>query len=192
MADDPASARRVMHQSGKLQVLLKTLDAIKSRGEKVILFMVTKRLQRLLKLWLDQIYGLDVAIINGDTAAVAKKSDVLSRKQLITQFEAASGFNILIMSPVAAGVGLTVVGANHVVHLERHWNPAKEAQASDRVYRIGQKKPVTIHLPAVLHPDFDAFDVHLDRLLRGKLMLKDAVVTPESVSENEVLKSMGL
>jgi len=192
MADDPASARRVMHQSAKLQVLLKTLDAIKSRGEKVILFMVTKRLQRLLKLWLDQIYGLDVAIINGDTAAVAKKSDVLSRKQLITQFEAASGFNILIMSPVAAGVGLTVVGANHVVHLERHWNPAKEAQASDRVYRIGQKKPVTIHLPAVLHPDFDAFDVHLDRLLRGKLMLKDAVVTPESVSENEVLKSMGL
>jgi len=192
MADDPASARRVMHQSAKLQVLLKTLDAIKSRDEKVILFMVTKRLQRLLKLWLDQIYGLDVAIINGDTAAVAKKSDVLSRKQLITQFEAASGFNILIMSPVAAGVGLTVVGANHVVHLERHWNPAKEAQASDRVYRIGQKKPVTIHLPAVLHPDFDAFDVHLDRLLRGKLMLKDAVVTPESVSANEVLKSMGL
>jgi len=168
------------------------LDAIQKGGEKVILFMVTKRLQRLLKLWLDQIYGLDVAIINGDTAAVSKKSDVLSRKQLITEFEAKAGFNILIMSPVAAGVGLTVVGANHVVHLERHWNPAKEAQASDRVYRIGQKKPVSIHLPAVLHPEYDAFDVHLDRLLRGKLMLKDAVVTPEVVSENEVLKSMGL
>lgn len=173
-------------------MLLASLDAIKSKGEKVILFMVTKRLQRLLKLWLDQIYGLDIAIINGDTAAVSKKSDVLSRKQLITQFEAAESFNVLIMSPVAAGVGLTVVGANNVIHLERHWNPAKEAQASDRVYRIGQEKPVNIHLPAILHPEFDSFDVHLDRLLRGKLMLKDAVVTPEAVSETEVMKSMGL
>ncbi|TYC63810.1 DEAD/DEAH box helicase [Marinobacter sp. BW6] len=192
VTNDAQSARNVMKESAKLAVLLGSLDSIRKRGEKVILFMVTKRLQRLLKLWLDQIYGLDIAVINGDTAAVAKKSDVLSRKQLITQFEAKDGFNIMIMSPVAAGVGLTVVGANHVVHLERHWNPAKEAQASDRVYRIGQTKPVSIHLPAVLHPEYDAFDVHLDRLLRGKLMLKDAVVTPEAVSENEVLKSMGL
>ena len=192
VTNDARSAKKVMQESAKLAVLITSLDAIRTRGEKVILFMVTKRLQRLLKLWLDQIYGLDIAVINGDTAAVSKKSDVLSRKQLITQFEAKDGFNILIMSPVAAGVGLTVVGANHVIHLERHWNPAKEAQASDRVYRIGQTKPVSIHLPAVLHPEYDAFDVHLDRLLRGKLMLKDAVVTPEAVSENEVLKSMGL
>lgn len=185
-------ARYIMAESGKLAVLLDVLDRIQSAREKVILFMVTKRLQRLLKLWLDQIYGLNISIINGDTAAVPKRSDVLSRKQLITAFEAVPGFNVLIMSPVAAGVGLTVVGANHVVHLERHWNPAKEAQASDRVYRIGQKKEVHIHLPAVLHPQFDAFDVHLDRLLRGKLMLKDAVVTPEAVSEGEMIQSMGL
>jgi len=93
---------------------------------------------------------------------------------------------------MAAGVGLTVVGANHVIHLERHWNPAKEAQASDRVYRIGQQKPVFIHLPTLTHPQYDAFDVHLDRLLRGKLMLKDAVVTPEAVSEREMAQAMGL
>ncbi|MGK4551199.1 hypothetical protein, partial [Pseudomonas aeruginosa] len=61
-----------------------------------------------------------------------------------------------------------------------------------RVYRIGQTKPVFIHLPAVTHPQFDSFDVHLDRLLRGKLMLKDAVVTPEAVSESEMIQSMGL
>ncbi|WP_241235203.1 helicase-related protein, partial [Pseudomonas aeruginosa] len=117
---------------------------------------------------------------------------IFHQRQQIAEFEAKSGFNILIMSPVAAGVGLTVIGANHVVHLERHWNPAKEAQASDRVYRIGQTKPVFIHLPAVTHPQFDSFDVHLDRLLRGKLMLKDAVVTPEAVSESEMIQSMGL
>lgn len=192
MTGTAKEARLVIAESGKLTVLLELLDQIRQKDEKVILFMVTKRLQRLLKLWLDQIYGLNVAIINGDTAAVAKKADILTRKQLITAFEAKPGFNLIIMSPVAAGVGLTVVGANHVVHLERHWNPAKEAQASDRVYRIGQKKEVHIHLPAVLHPQYDSFDVHLDRLLRGKLMLKDAVVTPEAVSENEMVKAMGL
>lgn len=186
------ASREVMLESGKLAVLLGLLDEVRRKDEKVILFMMTKRLQRLLKLWLDQIYGLDVAIINGDTAAVAKTSDDMTRKKLIQQFEGRPGFNIIIMSPIAAGVGLTVVGANHVVHLERHWNPAKEAQASDRVYRIGQKKDVHIHLPAVLHPQFDSFDVHLDRLLRGKLMLRDAVVTPEPVSETEMISSMGL
>lgn len=189
---DAAHARQLMMESGKLAVTLKQLDEIRSRGEKVILFMMTKRLQRVLKLWLDQIYGLDIAIINGDTKAVATKAEDMTRKRLIAEFEARSGFNLLIMSPVAAGVGLTVVGANHVIHLERHWNPAKEAQASDRVYRIGQQKDVFIHLPAVTHPQFDSFDVHLDRLLRGKLMLKDAVVTPEAVSEVEMIHSLGL
>lgn len=192
MTNSANEARQIMQESGKLAVLLRLLDAIRQKDEKVILFMVTKRLQRLLKLWLDQIYGLNIAIINGETAAVAKKTDEMTRKRLITAFEAVTGFNLMIMSPVAAGVGLTVVGANHVVHLERHWNPAKEAQASDRVYRIGQTKPVHIYLPAVLHPQFDSFDVHLDRLLSGKLMLKDAVVTTEDISENEMLRSMGL
>ena len=191
-SEDGKQARQLMMESGKLAVMLQLLDEIRSKGEKVILFMMTKRLQRVLKLWLDQIYDLNVAVINGDTQAVATRAEDMTRKKLIAEFEAKSGFNILIMSPVAAGVGLTVIGANHVVHLERHWNPAKEAQASDRVYRIGQTKPVFIHLPAVTHPQFDSFDVHLDRLLRGKLMLKDAVVTPEAVSESEMMQSMGL
>ncbi|WP_027595055.1 DEAD/DEAH box helicase [Pseudomonas sp. LAIL14HWK12:I7] len=191
-SEDGKQARQLMMESGKLAVMLQLLDEIRSMGEKVILFMMTKRLQRVLKLWLDQIYGLNVSVINGDTKAVATRAEDMTRKRLIAEFEAHSGFNVLIMSPVAAGVGLTVIGANHVVHLERHWNPAKEAQASDRIYRIGQTKPVFIHLPAVTHPQFDSFDVHLDRLLRGKLMLKDAVVTPESVSEGEMIQSMGL
>ena len=191
-SQDAKQARQYMQESGKLTIVLQLLEQIRSQNEKVILFMMTKRLQRVLKLWLDQIYGLDIAIINGDTKAVASKVEDLTRKKLISQFEAQAGFNVIIMSPVAAGVGLTVVSANHVIHLERHWNPAKEAQASDRVYRIGQQKPVFIHLPTLTHPRFDAFDVHLDRLLRGKLMLKDAVVTTEAVSEREMTSAMGL
>ncbi|MGE6776469.1 DEAD/DEAH box helicase [Vreelandella titanicae] len=186
------AARNVIAESAKLSVVLEQLDRIKTKGEKVILFMVTKQLQIALKMWLSQIYGLDIHIINGDTAAVQKKRDVLTRKKMIEQFESIAGFNIIIMSPIAAGVGLTVVGANHVIHVERHWNPAKEAQATDRVYRIGQTKDVYVHLPAALHPQFDSFDVHLDRLLSGKLMIKDAVVTPEPVDEKSMVTSMGL
>jgi len=188
----PSKCREVMAESAKLRILLKLLDDIRALGEKVILFLVTKQMQRLLKLWLDQIYGLNIHIVNGDTAAVQTKKDMLTRKGMIEQFESTDGFNIIIMSPVAAGVGLTLVGANHVVHVERHWNPAKEAQASDRVYRIGQTKDVFIHLPAALHPKYDSFDVNLDRLLSGKLMLKDAVVTPDVVTEAELIRSMGL
>jgi len=191
-AEGLVAVKDVMGESGKLEILLRTLNAIQARGEKVVLFMITKKLQRLLKYWLDTLYDLNISIINGDTAAVPKKSDVLSRKQLISRFEEQPGFNILIMSPVAAGVGLTVVGANHVVHLERHWNPAKEAQASDRVYRIGQERDVFVYLPALLHPKFDSFDVHLDRLLRGKIDLKDAVVTTDLVSEQQMASSLGL
>lgn len=186
------NARQQMQQSAKLQVLLGILDDIRSKGDKVILFMTTKSLQRAVKLWLDKIYGLNISVINGDTKAVQTKSEQLSRKQLIARFEEQPGFNVLIMSPVAAGVGLTVIGANHVVHLERHWNPAKEAQASDRVYRIGQQKEVKIYLPAALHPQFDAFDVHLDRLLQGKLMLKDAVVTTDPVADSALAQALGL
>lgn len=189
---DAKHARQVMMESGKLASMLQLLDQIREKKEKVILFMMTKSLQRVLKYWLEQIYELDIAIINGDTKAVATKTDDMTRKKLITKFEAQSGFGIIIMSPVAAGVGLTVVGANHVVHIERHWNPAKEAQASDRIYRIGQEKDVFIHYPAVMHPDFDSFDVHLDNLLRGKLMLRDAVVTTDAVSESQLVQSMGL
>jgi len=105
---------------------------------------------------------------------------------LIEQFEAQSGFGIIIMSPIAAGVGLTVVGANNVIHLERHWNPAKEAQATDRVYRIGQKKDVSIYIPILLHPKHTSFDLNLNALLQNKIDLKDAVVTPQVVSAGDM------
>ncbi|MFT7355974.1 MAG: SNF2 family DNA or RNA helicase [Gammaproteobacteria bacterium] len=185
-------AQRNLQESEKLRMLLDILSDIKNKEEKVIIFATTKKLQAVLKICLDKIYELNIHVINGDSKAMATKKDQLSRKGMITDFEAKDGFNIIIMSPVAAGVGLTVIGANHVVHLERHWNPAKEAQATDRVYRIGQKKPVFIHLPCLLHPEYDSFDVNLDKLLAKKTMLRDAVVTPEVVSEHELMSSMGL
>ena len=72
---------------------------------------------------------------------------------------------------IAAGVGLTMTAANHVIHLERHGNPAKEGQATDRVYRIGQTRDVLVQVPILLHPERASYDVNLDKILRSKMRL---------------------
>ncbi|MCK9792327.1 DEAD/DEAH box helicase [Isoptericola sp. 4D.3] len=184
--DDPFAIRR----SARTDVTVREiLDQIRSSSEKAIVFCSSKAMQRTLALWLRELYGVPIDVVNGDTPATGR-GDTRLRK--IRAFEARDGFGVIVMSPLAVGVGLTVVGANHAIHLERHWNPAKEAQATDRVYRIGQTRPVHVYHPMALHPDVDSFDVNLDRLLRSKLALKDAVVVPESVTEDEIARAMGL
>ena len=80
-------------------------------------------------------------VINGDVPGGKR----LARAE---EFEQQPGFGVLILSPRAGGVGLTITGANHVIHLGRWWNPAIEDQATDRVYRIGQDKPVHVYTPS--------------------------------------------
>ena len=183
---DEINPKKFISLSEKLICILKIIDDIQKRKEKVIVFVINKKLQRLLKLCLSKMYSINIAVINGDTKAVSSKKGCATRKQMIEQFEAQQGFGIIIMSPIAAGVGLTVVGANNVIHLERHWNPAKEAQATDRVYRIGQKKDVNIYVPILLHPEHTSFDLNLNALLQNKIDLKDAVVTPQVVKKEDM------
>lgn len=172
----------LMGESGKFMSMLSALDEIRRRGEKCIIFAVNKRLQNFLSAVLGRHYGLGpLSVINGDTKAVAKRPSDGTRKSMIQDFEKREGFNIIIMSPVAAGVGLTIVGANNVIHLQRHWNPAKENQATDRVYRIGQQRDVNVYIPVLHHPIHESFDVNLHKLLSSKSKLKDAVVTAEQV-----------
>src|SRR3546814_1366106 len=76
------------------------------------------------------------------------------RQEMVNAFQSSpSAFDVLILSPKAGGVGLTITAANNVIHLSRWWNPAVEDQATDRAYRIGQTRPVTIHIPMAIHPD---------------------------------------
>ncbi|MDG6895414.1 DEAD/DEAH box helicase [Volucribacter amazonae] len=162
--------------SVKIKTLLSILDLIREKKEKAIIFVETKIIQSYLTALIAQKYKIIVEIINGETQAVSKKANKKTRKSIIDNFQEKEGFNILIMSPIAAGVGLTVVGANNVIHLERHWNPAKEAQATDRVYRIGQTKTVNVYLPMALHPNAISFDLQLNRLLNKKVDLSNAIV----------------
>ena len=167
--------------SPKLQSVVDVLRTIKAQKEKVLIFAITQRLQDLLKWVFDELFDLDVQIINGSAkSGGGSKADY--RQRLIDSFYAEDGFNILLLSPKVAGVGLTITEANHVIHYERWWNPAKEAQATDRVYRIGQTKPVTVYYPISVDPlgEFTSFDQKLDSLLKEKKALAKDFLTPST------------
>lgn len=172
--------------SAKFVALLSILREIKERKEKVLIFAMTKSVQALVAAVIAKEFQIRVDIVNGDTKAVSSREGDETRKVIIDSFQTSDGFGALVMSPIAAGVGLTIVGANNVVHLERHWNPAKEAQATDRVYRIGQTRTVNVYLPMALHPVGSSFDEQLDLLLSKKLDLSEAVVAVADISAEEL------
>ena len=154
----------------KFDWLVSTLEAIRKRDEKVIVFLESRDIQRQIKLYLDAHFRLNISIVNGETSN-ALGSEV-NRQGLIDIYQATQGFNVVILSPLAAGVGLNIQEANHVVHYMRHWNPAREDQATDRAYRIGQERDVTVYVPIVCGgPDWSSFDQVLDELLEYKRVL---------------------
>lgn len=180
----------VVEDSGKMLAVFSVTDSVYNKGEKCIVFVISKKAQQFLSAALEVRYGVQVDIVNGDTKTTSKNTDK-TRVGIIDRFQSAPGFGVIIMSPVAAGVGLTVTAANNVIHLERHWNPAKEAQATDRVYRIGQEKPVNVYLPIAVHQEMQSFDERLNLLLRNKTDLSTAVVTTNVVAEEAMIEIFG-
>ncbi len=176
----------LIEQSAKLTVTVQLLEKIRAANEKVILFAERRKTQHLLAHVVREYFGLkDVCIVNGDTPGSTQRANSMkmSRQQSVDRFQASSGFNAIIMSPLAAGVGLNITEANHVIHYSRWWNPAKEDQASDRVYRIGQNRPVHIYLPMATHREFQTFDVILHELLERKRQLSQGTLFPTEQAE---------
>lgn len=155
--------------SPKLRWLLKSLDHIRDRGEKVIVFTELREIQRMLQQAFLARFGIYVTVVNGDTSTSSEKGT--SRQKLIDAFQAQPGFGIIILSTTAVGFGVNVQAANHVVHFTRPWNPAKEDQATDRAYRIGQTKNVIVYYPTVTCGGFSSFEERLDQLLESKRAL---------------------
>lgn len=149
----------------KIGWLMNALEEIKSRDEKAIVFVEFHDLQRLLQRFIAHRFDIVPDIINGTTSASSKSSD--SRQKRIKAFQQDDGFGVIILSPLAVGFGVNIQGANHVIHYTRTWNPAKEDQATDRAYRIGQSKDVFVYYPVVT-ADFTTFDMKLDALLEWK------------------------
>lgn len=166
-----------LKNSPKMAWLLDELELIKSKSEKAIVFTEIREIQMALSLALQERFNLKPAVVNGDSE---------NRQSYIDAFSEKSGFNVIILSPLAAGAGLNVVAANHVIHFTRTWNPAKEAQATDRAYRIGQERDVVVYCPTVVDlddPSYMTFEQRLDLLLKEKQALASRTIDGDDLSE---------
>lgn len=178
-----ASDDAFVADSARLAEAVRVLDAVAASGEKALVFVDARAMQAALMEVLQRRYGLPEPpmVINGDVPGA-------KRFERAEAFQRQSGFGVLILSPRAGGVGLTITGANHVIHLGRWWNPAIEDQATDRVYRIGQERPVHVYTPLAVHPDYGdaSFDVRLDQLLQQKRSLSQELLAPPEASAHEL------
>lgn len=149
--------------------LSEKLQLIRQRAEKVIIFVEYRDIQRVVQGYVSEEFGFTPDIINGETSTRASVDH--NRHKRIKAFQAQPGFSCIILSPLAVGFGVNIQAANHVIHYTRTWNPAKEDQATDRAYRIGQTKDVFVYYPMIVADDFITFDVKLDELLTWKRSL---------------------
>ena len=188
------TSEELISSSSKLQTTIGILADIKSKDEKAIIFADRRETQKMLQKIVYDTFGIFTSIINGDTPTTKQLEgkSKLSRQQTIDRFQSEEGFNVIIMSPIAAGVGLNVTKANHIIHYTRHWNPAKEEQATDRAYRIGQQKDVFVYYPMAVFPDdmkgedgnrLKSFDEILDTLLNNKKSLASNTLFPTEQAE---------
>jgi SNF2-related domain/SNF2 Helicase protein/Helicase conserved C-terminal domain len=126
-------------RSGKLECLDDILDEVLAVGEKALLFTQYAEFGALLRGHLAGRFGREVLFLHGGIA----KPD---RDEMVARFQVGDAASppIFVLSLKAGGTGLTLTAANHVVHVDRWWNPAVEDQATDRAFRIGQRRTVQV------------------------------------------------
>ena len=124
-------------RSGKLARVEELCEEILDQGEKALLFTQYTEFGTLLQGHLATRFGREVAFLHG---GVTKKG----RDAMVLRFEQPEGPSLFVLSLKAGGVGLNLTAANHVIHVDRWWNPAVENQATDRAFRIGQRKNVQV------------------------------------------------
>lgn len=166
VSTDSEPVAEIERRSPKMAWLLAQLREIEAKGEKAIVFCEFRDLQRTLQRAIGERFGSVPDVINGDTSADSANAN--NRQRRIKKFQDKPGFGVIVLSPLAVGFGVNIQAANHVVHFTRTWNPAKEDQATDRAYRIGQTKDVHVYYPVVVAEDFLTFDAKLDKLLEWK------------------------
>lgn len=176
-----AAPEALVSSCPKLARVLDELERIRGQREKALVFTRSIPMQQILHevfLWR---FGCDAGIINGRGGRTGEPSSSRNvRRETLDRFRRREGFDILILSPEVAGLGLTIVEANHVFHYGRWWNPAKELQATDRAYRIGQEKEVFVYYPVARDPRgrFRSFDQSLHELLARRKELAKEFLRP--------------
>jgi SNF2 family DNA or RNA helicase len=125
-------------RSGKLDRLEEILANVVAEGERALVFTQFTRFGAMLQPYLRTRLGVDVGFLHGGMAKGG-------RDELVDRFQSGRGPTVLLLSLKAGGTGLNLTAANHVIHVDRWWNPAAEAQATDRAHRIGQQRHVQVH-----------------------------------------------
>jgi len=132
-------ASRLAGRSGKLARVEETLDEVFAAGEKALLFTQYAEFGEMLRTHLGARFGREVAYLHGGLSKAQRES-------LVSRFQDPTGIgpSLFVLSLKAGGTGLTLTAANHVIHVDRWWNPAVEDQATDRAFRIGQTRSVQV------------------------------------------------
>ncbi len=151
--------------SGKSELLLTLLDTILQKDEKVLIFTQYVEMGNILtKLIQEELYT-EPLYLKGN---MSKKQ----REETVEKFQTDNRYKIFILSLKAGGTGLNLTAANHVIHYDLWFNPAVENQATDRAYRIGQTKKVTVHRFITKN----SFEEKIDKMIQAKKELSDLSV----------------
>jgi len=152
-------------QGGKFANLTALTEKLASRQEKMLVFTQFKEMTEPLNDHLVRCWGRTGEVIHGGTP-------VARRQEIVTRFQQDELLPFLVLSLKAAGTGLNLTAANHVIHFDRWWNPAVENQATDRAFRIGQHRNVMVHKFICR----GTIEEKIDGLIESKKELADALL----------------
>ena len=124
--------------SGKFSRLRELGEVIADKQEKALVFTQFREVAEPLALFLESVFGRPGLVMHGATP-------VRERRDLVERFQADERVPFFVLSLKVGGTGLNLTAASHVIHFDRWWNPAVEDQATDRAFRIGQRKNVLVH-----------------------------------------------
>ncbi len=153
-------------RSGKLARLTEMLEEALAEGDKALIFTQFAQMGIMLRHHLQETFGCETLFLHGGTRK-RQRDAMVSRFQ-----EGSSGPSLFVLSLKAGGFGLNLTAANRVFHFDRWWNPAVENQATDRAFRIGQKKNVQVHKFVCI----GTLEERIDQLVEQKMELAENIV----------------
>jgi SNF2 family DNA or RNA helicase len=156
---------RLDGRSGKLARLEEICDELIEAGDRALCFTQYAEFGRMLQPYLAARLGCPVHFLHGGTP---KKH----RDELVADFQQETGPAVFLLSLKAGGTGLNLTAASHVIHVDRWWNPAVEDQATDRAYRIGQRRDVQVRKFVCV----GTVEERIDQMIEDKKALAQAVV----------------
>lgn len=158
----------VLGRSVKLEKLRELIDAVLDQGESCLIFTQYIEMGEMIRRLLKEQFKIEAPFLNGSVPK-GKRDDMIARFQN-------REFPVFLLSLKAGGTGLNLTAANHVIHFDRWWNPAVENQATDRAYRIGQKRFVHVHKFITT----GTLEEKIDAMLEKKQSLNDQIIQSDS------------